>query len=148
MCVIITSVDEHITYYFNLQITVIIWQYPIRHILNIFKLFFSNSRLFVRHIYIREVPSLKYRLKTGLRVCVIFWVNPDKYLCNTSRGRTRQLTLTSIFVILQSFVINSTIDIIERRARVPSNSESYSGGPGFKSRPGDGLSWLTYFVVL
>jgi hypothetical protein len=35
----------------------------------------------------------------------------------------------------------------KRRGRVVSTSASYSGGPGFKSRPADMLSRLRIFVV-
>jgi hypothetical protein len=36
------------------------------------------------------------------------------------------------------------IIIIERRSRVVSTPASYSGGPEFKSRPGDRLSWQVF----
>jgi hypothetical protein len=35
----------------------------------------------------------------------------------------------------------------ESRGQMVNIPASYSGGPGFKSRPGDRLSWLRYFVV-
>jgi hypothetical protein len=34
--------------------------------------------------------------------------------------------------------------LTEHRGRVVSIPASYSGGPGFKSRPEDRLSWLTF----
>jgi hypothetical protein len=36
----------------------------------------------------------------------------------------------------------------ERGCRVVNTPTSYSGGPGFKSRLGDRLSWVRFFVVL
>jgi hypothetical protein len=35
----------------------------------------------------------------------------------------------------------------ERRGRIISTPAAYSGGPRFKSRPGNRLSWLRFFVV-
>jgi hypothetical protein len=35
----------------------------------------------------------------------------------------------------------------ERRGRVVNTPASYPGGPGFKFRPFDRLSWLIFFVV-
>jgi hypothetical protein len=35
-----------------------------------------------------------------------------------------------------------TVGVIERRGREAKNPASYSGNPGFKSRPGQQLSWL------
>lgn len=37
--------------------------------------------------------------------------------------------------------------ITERRSRVVNTPSSYSGNPGFESRPSNGLSWLKLFVV-
>jgi hypothetical protein len=37
--------------------------------------------------------------------------------------------------------------VTESSGRVVNTPASYSGGPRFKSRPGDRLSWLRFFVV-
>jgi hypothetical protein len=41
----------------------------------------------------------------------------------------------------------ANLEFTERRGRVVSTPASYLGGPGFKSWPGDRLSWLRFFVV-
>jgi hypothetical protein len=40
----------------------------------------------------------------------------------------------------------SLVTVTERCGRVDNTRASYSEGPGFKSRPGDGLSWARDFV--
>jgi hypothetical protein len=45
------------------------------------------------------------------------------------------------------YVSENSTGVTGRRGRVVSTPASYSGGPGFKSRPGDRLYWLRFFVV-
>jgi hypothetical protein len=53
-------------------------------------------------------------------------------------------------VARSQLVVNfiSNINNTERRGRVVNNSASYPGGRGFKSQPGDRLSWLFFVVFL
>jgi hypothetical protein len=64
---------------------------------------------------------------------------------------------TYILVILINFTVGlqnhsflrfSQYEVTERRGRVVNTPASYSWGSGFKSRPGDRLSWLRFFVVI
>jgi hypothetical protein len=51
------------------------------------------------------------------------------------------------FFIISKFGINELYELsTESRGRLFSTPASYSGGPGFKSRPGDRLSRLRFFV--
>jgi hypothetical protein len=58
---------------------------------------------------------------------------------------------TAVNIFVEVFWITTTCSLkiwfTERRSKLVNAPASYSGGPGFTSRPGDRLSWLRGFVV-